>query len=125
MKCVSGKDGSVGKGVVEGAIDTVASIGLVDGAIVGASIAGPWGEVAGFITGAVIQSVQLWKPILVDGIRNNKITKSVEQGINDCGKAVKKGIDKAGDWISEKGNQLKRTAEKLINSPKLSIPNWF
>lgn len=102
MKCVSGKDGSVGKGVVEGAIDTVASIGPIDGIIVGSSF-GPWGAVAGFITGAAIQGAQLINPDLVDDIKDSKVTKSVEKGINDCGKAVKREIDKARDWISEKG----------------------
>lgn len=122
---VSGKDGSVGKGVVEGAIDTVASIGPVDGVIVGAATFGVPGAIIGGAAGLVIQGLQLWKPDLVDDIKDSKVTKSVEKGINNCGKAVKKGIDKAGDWLSEKGNQVKKAAENIIKPPKLAMPNWF
>lgn len=122
---VSGKDGSVGKGVVEGAIDTVASIGPIDGIIIGAATLGPLGAIAGFTIGFTSQLIQFSNPDLVDNIKDSKVTKSVEKGINNCGKAVKKGIDKAEDWLSEKGNQVKKAAENIINPPKLAMPNWF
>ena len=121
----SGKDGSIGKGVVEGAIDTIASIGPMDGIMAGAAIGGPIGAIVGGTAGLFIQGAQLINPDLVDDIKNSKMTKFIEKGINDCGKVVKKGWKKAGNWLEEKGNQVKKVADKILNPPKVSLPNWF
>lgn len=122
---VSGEDGSIGKGVVEDVIDTVASIGPAEGAILGAQIGGGFGALIGGFAGTINFVGQLLFPNAVDDIKNSKITKSIEKGINNCGKAVKTGIDTASTWMRKTGEQLKETAENLINPPKLSLPDWF
>lgn len=109
---------------MEGAIDTIASIGPVDGAIVGAATFGPVGAAAGIIAGRFIQRIQLINPDLVDNIKNNKITKSFEKGIDDCGKVVKDGIKTIKTWRNDH-KIISYALDILSPIPKIPIPNWF
>lgn len=60
----------IGKSATCGFIDGIASIGPIDGALIGASIGGPWGAAIGFGAGAISQGLQSVFPNGVDNIKN-------------------------------------------------------
>ena len=67
---VYGKTGSIGKGLISGAIDTVKSVGPLEGMTIGAAVAGPPGAIVGGIAGIVNVGIQFVWPNLYDDIKD-------------------------------------------------------
>ncbi|EHK9410519.1 hypothetical protein KCT31_000892 [Enterococcus faecalis] len=127
------KQKSIGKGVVGGIIDTVKSIGPLEGMAVGATIGslfpGPGtviGGGVGLAIGGISSVIQLFKPHLVSNIKKSAfevydkgvnevkaIGKSVVQDINTVKNVVSNFIeDPIGTWNI--GSQLTEDISKMI-----------
>lgn len=126
----------VGKAAVGGTIDAIASIGPIDGALMGASVAGPWGAVGGFVLGAIIQGAQFINPDLKNDLKKGAY-KAVDT-VREVGKSVASNVEKvvtsAGKQISENAKnfaknitEVGQSASKLLSKIKISTPvlNWF
>ncbi|EIP8061743.1 T7SS effector LXG polymorphic toxin [Enterococcus faecium] len=127
------KQKSIGKGVIGGIIDTVKSIGPLEGMAVGATIGslfpGPGtviGGGVGLAIGGISSVIQLFKPHLVSNIKKSAfeaydkgvnevkaIGKSVVQDINTVKNVVSNFIeDPIGTWNI--GSQLTEDISKMI-----------
>lgn len=76
----------VGKATVGGTIEAIASIGPIDGALMGASVAGPLGALVGFGLGGFSQTVQFFKPDLKDDLKK-KAYEAVDN-VREAGKSA-------------------------------------
>ncbi|MCK1236212.1 hypothetical protein MX003_00450 [Streptococcus uberis] len=132
------KDGKtyhdVGKSAAAGAIDAIASVGPLDGALMGASVGGAPGAVAGFLIGATIQTVQFIDPHAKDKVKNFTYDKIDEA--RKAGKAISQNIQNftssAGDTITKGTNEFKKgisevgkSAQKFMTSMVSPSLNWF
>ncbi|PNY19770.1 hypothetical protein [Streptococcus parauberis] len=132
------KDGKtyhdVGKSAAGGAIDAIASVGPLDGALMGASVGGAPGAVAGFLIGATIQTVQFIDPHAKDKVKNFTYDKIDEA--RKAGKAISQNIQNftssAGDTITKGTNEFKKgisevgkSAQKFMTSMVSPSLNWF
>lgn len=127
------KQKSIGKGVIGGIIDTVKSIGPLEGMTVGATIGslfpGPGtviGGGVGLAIGGISSMIQLFKPHLVSNIKKSTfeaydkgvnevkaIGKSVVQDINTVKNVVSNFIeDPIGTW--DIGSQLTEDISKMV-----------
>ena len=121
------KQKSIGKGVIGGTINTVKSIGPLEGMAVGATVgAGSGGVVipglgavpgavvggvTGFIVGGVIWGIQMWKPNLISDIKKaafkewdhiKKLGNSTVQGLKTVKDGANSFIKNSGDtWNKE------------------------
>lgn len=126
----------VGKAAVGGTIEAIASIGPIDGVLMGASVAGPWGAVGGSLLGFLIQGTQFFYPDLKDDLKE-KAYEAVDT-VREVGKSVASTVDNvvtsAGKQISESTKnfaknvtEVGQSASKLLSSISISTPtlNWF
>ena len=126
-----GKTGSIGKGVIGGAIDTVKSIGPLEGATLGAAI-GTAIPVVGDVAGAVIgfglgmlnKGVQFRWPSGYDNFKNS-IYDVYDKSTKDIGKAVEQKVDTVKHVyrdIQQVGKSIGKTLSS-VEIPKVSF-NW-
>lgn len=124
-----GKTGSIGKGVIGGAIDTVKSIGPLEGATLGAAI-GTAIPVVGNVAGAVIgfglgmlnKGVQFRWPSGYDNFKNS-IYDVYDKSTKDIGKAVEQKVDTVKHVyrdIQQVGKSIGKTLSS-VEIPKVSF----
>jgi gas vesicle protein len=93
----------LGKSVGGGIIDSITSVGPIEGALMGASF-GPWGAFGGFIIGGTMYGSQLIFPDWPDTVKNwayDGIDKVRDWGTN------------AKNWINEKANDAKEWGKSV------------
>lgn len=134
-------DGSyndVGKALIGGGIDYLASIGPITGALAGARL-GPWGALGGFVLGGISQGTQFLFPGGVDWIKGglykgyDKVSEwgqGVKQGVQsmtkkatNVGKDVTQKITNSG--VTKKANQLANKVKDTFDSIKMPSFSWF
>lgn len=130
---------NIGKSVVGGVVDGIASVGPIDGALIGASIGGPPGAIAGLVIGGASQLGQFIFPGAVDGIKDgcyklyDKVSEwgqGVKQGVQsmakkatNVGKAVTQKIANSG--VAKKATQLVSNVKDTFDSIKIPSLSWF
>ncbi|AND80011.1 hypothetical protein [Streptococcus pantholopis] len=123
----------LGKSVTGGVIDAVASVGPIDGALMGASVAGPLGGAVGFFAGVIIQGVQFLNPNLKSDIKSGAY-QLIDQG-RHAGQAatakMKEVVSTAGQAISQGASNLTKnitnvgkSAQQLLGSAVPAV-SWF
>ncbi|MFS1134856.1 T7SS effector LXG polymorphic toxin [Enterococcus hirae] len=143
-----GKTGSIGKGVIGGAIDTVKSIGPLEGMTIGGTIGGAMGTaipipilgtisgvVAGTIVGGVVGGInklgQFINPDLYDDIKDgayklyDKTAEVVGAVSRNIGKAVEQRVDTVKQAYRDV-QQVGKSVGKTLSSVKVSkiIFSW-
>lgn len=124
-----GKTGSVGKGIIGGAIDTVKSVGPLEGITIGAAVAGPPGAIVGGIVGGANKLAQFIWPNAYDNAKNwsydaydkaSKVGKDVSKKV---GKAVAQGVDTVKHVYKDVQHVGKSIGEALssVKLPKISF----
>ncbi|EPI11689.1 hypothetical protein D358_00221 [Enterococcus faecalis RP2S-4] len=124
-----GKTGSIGKGVIGGAIDTVKSVGPLEGITIGAAVAGPPGAIVGGIVGGANKLAQFIWPNAYDNAKNwsydaydkaSKVGKDVSKKV---GKAVAQGVDTVKHVYKDVQHVGKSIGEALssVKLPKISF----
>lgn len=126
-----GKTGSIGKGAIGGAIDTVKSIGPLEGATLGAEfgtvipgIGNVAGAGMGFALGVGNKLLQFVKPDLYDNIKDcayklhDKGKKFTKSTLKNAGKAVDQSIDTVKQ-IFEDVQQVGKSIGKVLSSVKI------
>ncbi|CYV49003.1 reticulocyte binding protein [Streptococcus suis] len=123
----------VGKAVAGGIIDGIASIGPIDGALIGAKF-GPWGAIAGLSFGAISQTLQFIYPDGVDKIKDGvydlidntreigkNIKKDVDKVVSNIGNSVVNNLAKYTHNVSELGSK----AQSIISNFQVPELSWF
>jgi hypothetical protein len=124
-----GKTGSIGKGVIGGSIDTVKSVGPLEGITIGAAVAGPPGAIVGGIVGGANKLAQFIWPNAYDNAKNwsydaydkaSKVGKDVSKKV---GKAVAQGVDTVKHVYKDVQHVGKSIGEALssVKLPKISF----
>ncbi|MDR1567545.1 MAG: hypothetical protein LBS33_02530 [Streptococcaceae bacterium] len=119
-----GKTGSIGKGIIGGAIETVKSVGPLEGATLGASfgtvipgVGNVVGAGIGFAIGSANVLVQLWKPNLYDDIKDGAY-KFYDKGKEAIGKGISQGI-KDVQHVYKDVQNVGKSVGKVLSSIKL------
>lgn len=123
----------VGKAVAGGIIDGIASIGPIDGALMGAKF-GPWGVAGGFVLGLVIQGGQFLFPDFKDNLKDwtyeqidntretgKAIKNEVNKVVSNVGNSVMNNLAKYAHNVSELGSR----AQSIISNFQLPEISWF
>lgn len=127
-----GKTGSIGKGVIGGAIDTVKSIGPLEGMTIGAQIGGVIGSaipiplvgtvsgaVGGAIVGGVIggsnKLVQFFKPDLYGNIKDGayKLYDETTETIGNISKKIGKAVGQNTDTVKNVYENVQQTGKAI------------
>jgi hypothetical protein len=128
-----GKTGSIGKGIIGGAIETVKSIGPLEGMTIGAQIGtvigGPTGAVIGAGIGGAVGlfnvGVQLVWPDAYDNGKKWAYKKYDEAAktVKDIGKGINQGVDTVKHVFDDIGNTGKPIGKAIsgIKLPKLKF----
>ncbi|EJZ8467012.1 T7SS effector LXG polymorphic toxin [Enterococcus faecalis] len=124
-----GKTGSIGKGIIGGAIDTVKSVGPLDGMTIGGAIAGPPGAIVGGIAGGVNKLAQIIWPNAYDNLKNwsydvyDKASETVGSATKHVGKAVEQGVDTVKQVYKDVQHVGKSIGKALstVKPPKISF----
>ncbi|HEL2049950.1 TPA: hypothetical protein TY419_001561 [Streptococcus suis] len=123
----------VGKAVAGGIIDGIASIGPIDGALIGAKF-GPWGAAGGFVFGLVSQGGQFLFPDFKDNLKDwtyeqidntretgRAIKKEVYKVVSSVGNSVVNNLAKYKHNVSELGSK----AQSIISNFQVPELSWF
>ncbi len=126
-----GKTGSIGKGVIGGAIDTVKSVGPLEGMTIGGAVAGPPGAILGGIVGGANKVAQFIWPNAYDDIKDgayklyDKSTKIINGVSKKVGKAAEQSfntVKQVYDDVQEVGKTIGK-ALSSVEIPKISF-SW-
>ena len=119
-----GKTGSVGKGVIGGAIDTVKSVGPLEGMTIGATlgtavpvVGNVAGAVLGGIAGLVNVGIQFVWPSAYDDIKDGAY-KLYDKGVDAVGKSVSQGVETVKSVYKDVQN-VGKSIGKALSSVKL------
>ncbi|WP_141639737.1 MULTISPECIES: hypothetical protein [Staphylococcus] len=103
---------NVGKSVVSGTVDTIANVGPVDGALLGATI----GAGIGFTAGLLIQGFKYYNPDIADDVK--EIGYDFVDNVSKVGKSVKTEVNR---MVSSAGKAF----EKFSSKPLAVASGWF
>lgn len=126
--------GDPGKALVGGLIDGIASVGPIDGALIGAQYGGHIGAAVGFGIGLLSQTAQFFFPDGVDQIKKGaydlidkgrkfeqKIYKKIGQFFSGASESISTGYNQFTYNISDAGQKANKLLSNISN-PSLS---WF
>ena len=116
-----GKTGSIGKGAIGGAIETVKSIGPLEGMTLLAPL-GPGGIVLGAGIGTVNVIIQFWKPDVYDNLKDGAY-KLYDKGKATIGKVVNQKIDTVKHVYKDVQN-VGKSLGNAISSIKIPKFRW-
>ena len=90
-----GKTGSIGKGVIGGGLDTLKSIGPLEGMTLGAAVGGPVGAIVGGTVGGLNVVAQFINPNLYDDIKGGayKAYDDASETVKNIGKGISQGVN--------------------------------
>ena len=119
-----GKTGSIGKGVIGGAIDTVKSIGPLEGMTIGGAVAGPFGAIVGGTMGLINKGAQFLWPNMYDDIKDgayklyDKSIKVVDDVSKKVGKITEQSINTV-EQVYDDVQQVGKTIGKALSSVEI------
>ncbi|WP_413536867.1 T7SS effector LXG polymorphic toxin [Carnobacterium divergens] len=117
-----GKTGSIGKGAIGGAIDTLKSVGPLEGMTIGAAAGGPVGAVVGGVGGLINVGVQFIWPNAYDNLKDGAY-KLYDKGVEAVGKGVSQGVESVKNVCKNVENAGKSIG-KVLSSVKLPEINF-
>lgn len=112
-----GKTGSIGKGMIGGAIDTVKSIGPLEGMTIGAAMGGPPGIVVGGLAGLANAGIQFFWPQAHDNVKNG-FYKFYDKNIEVVGISINQSIETV-HTIYKDVQTVGKSVGKVLSSAKL------
>lgn len=119
-----GKTGSIGKGAIGGAIDTIKSIGPFEGMTIGGAVAGPFGAVVGGAMGLMNKGIQFLWPNKYDDIKNGayKLYDKTAEAVGDVSKNIGESVEQSVDTVKQvyRGiQQVGKSIGKTLSSVKV------
>ncbi|MGX7243912.1 hypothetical protein ACWOC1_03560 [Enterococcus quebecensis] len=117
-----GKTGSIGKGAIGGAIDTLKSVGPLEGMTIGAAAGGPLGAAIGGALGGINVAAQFINPHLYDDMKDGayKLYDKGAETVKNIGKGISQGVDTVKNVFKDVGNTGKALGEAISS---IKLPN--
>ncbi|HFX3755702.1 TPA: hypothetical protein ACIECK_002807, partial [Enterococcus faecium] len=125
-----GKTGSIGKGVIGGAIDTVKSIGPLEGMTLLSGF-GPVGIGAGLAFGLINKGIQFANPDFYDHFKDGayKLYDKTSEALKDTSKKVGKAVEQSVGTVNRVYESIQQTGKTIgkslssVKVPKISF-SW-